>query len=58
VIVADSTIPVEPAHYVTHLRGDTRLDDRLPAHLCRIIPEASAVRLERRDSTVEEVPCP
>lgn len=34
--------------YVAHVRADLRYDTALPAHLCRIMPDASAVRVHDR----------
>lgn len=48
-------VDVDPADYLAGLRSDVSLD-RLPGHLCQVIPDAAAV-LVVSDGSETRVPC-
>jgi len=59
VAMADgSTREVALADHYGNPRADLRYEDHLPGHLCRSLPGARAVRLERAGREPEVRPCP
>ena len=59
VVLADgSTREAAPADHYGNPRADLRYEDHLPAHLCRTVPGARAVRVERAGRGAEVRACP
>jgi hypothetical protein len=48
---------VDPSSYVAQPRAELELDRLLPPHLCRVVPEAAAVRIGYADGAAAEVAC-
>ena len=54
-----TTRPADLRPYLAQGRGELDLDDVLPPHLCRMIPDVAAVHYRsRRTATIQIHPCP
>lgn len=42
--------PVDLRLYVAHSRGEVDLEQALPSHLCRVVPDLAAVQIAAPDS--------
>ncbi|HEX2832687.1 MAG TPA: hypothetical protein VHW00_06710 [Thermoanaerobaculia bacterium] len=50
-----TTQPVDLARYVGFSRGEVTLEQALPQHLCRVVPDVSSVQIRRADSKEQRV---
>jgi hypothetical protein len=47
--------PVSLGRYVAQSRGEVDLEDRLPPHLCRVVPDVASVEITKPGSTQRRV---
>lgn len=57
VVYRDSTVVIEQARFLAHLRGEIRTGDRLPVHLCRVLPQVQAVVVQDGAAEPVKTPC-